>query len=238
MTTIIDIHCHFGHWPFPIPAHGKAETLRLMERFGISLGIFSSAKAVVYDFREGNRELAAVIAGEPRMRGYVVINPNYPQESRRELDTYLARPEFVGIKCHAAYTGVSPSSPAFRELAPHLTEYGCPIKYHADLREVATVAREIPELRFIVPHQGFVNLGPGETPPPNVYADFCGTATDRDRVRALVQALGADHVLFGTDLTLINPAMVLGMIEEAELAPQDKELILWGNAVQLFNLEV
>ena len=235
--TIIDAHCHFGEWPFPIRSYGKAETLRLMDDFGIALGIFSSAKAVLYDFREGNRELAPVIAGEPRMRGYVVVNPNYPEESRRELDTYLARPGFVGVKCHSAYTAQPPTSPGFRSLLPHLAELGRPVKYHAGFEQVAAVARDFPQLAFIVPHQGFLGEEAGQAP-PNVYADFCGTPSDHDRIGSLVRSLGADHVLFGTDLTLINPAGILGMLEEADLPDADRELVLWRNACRLFGLEV
>ncbi len=238
MSPIIDVHCHLGEWLFPVRSHGKAETLRLMQDCGITLGIFSSAKAVLYDFREGNRELAEALVGEPRMRGYVTINPNYPEESRRELDAYLGRPEFVGIKCHANCTGQSPTSPTFRRLLPHLAELGRPIKYHANFTDVAAVAREYPQLKFLVPHQHFLDFVPDQAPPPNVYADICGTPSDRDKVRVVVQALGADHVLFASDMTLISPSMILGMVEESDLSKEDKERVYYRNAAQLFGLQV
>lgn len=235
---IIDTHAHFGDWFFPIRHYGKQETLRLMEQLGIEKSIFSSAKAIVYDFREGNRDLKEVITDTPQMLGYVVINPNYVDESKQELDSYLELPDFVGVKCHASYTGCPPSSPAAKELLRYLQGRGKPILYHSNLEQLAEVAQEFPDIQFICPHFGAVSDRLKEMPKPdNLYVDFCATATTRDKVRAAVQWLGAKRVLFGTDLTLINPSTILGMIEDAEISPEDKELVMHKNAVRLFRLE-
>ena len=101
---IIDVHCHLGRWQFPLPDGGAAGLLALMRQAGVDRAVISSAQAIVYDLSGGNRSLAEAIAGHPELLGYVVVNPNYLEQSCRELDRYYALPNFVGAKIHMFYS--------------------------------------------------------------------------------------------------------------------------------------
>ncbi len=83
----------------------------LMGRWGISKTILSHTKAIVNDFVEGNAELAKEIEGSDDLCGYVTINPNYLEQSMREIEKYLHRPKFVGVKFHPGYARMSIDAP-------------------------------------------------------------------------------------------------------------------------------
>ena len=49
--------------------------------------------------------------------------------------------------------------------------------------------------------------------------------------------MGAERVVFGTDLDLISPAFVLGSVWEAELSAAEERLVLRENALRLLNYD-
>jgi predicted TIM-barrel fold metal-dependent hydrolase len=50
-----------------------------------------------------------------------------------------------------------------------------------------------------------------------------------------VAEVGAERILYGSDLTWIDPRTQLGMILDAEVTDEDKALILRDNALRLFS---
>ncbi len=88
---IIDIHTHYGRWPFPVQANDAAGLLRLMDRHGIERAVMSSAEAIVYDMRSGNARMAEAIRGQDRIFGWVVANPNFLSSSRAQKWTVTWR---------------------------------------------------------------------------------------------------------------------------------------------------
>lgn len=72
---------------------------------------------------------------------------------------------------------------------------------------------------------------------PNVYLDLAGDGYALGLVEYLVAEVGAGRILYGSDLTWIDPRTQLGMILDAEIPEADKAKILRDNAVRLFRLE-
>ena len=105
-VPIIDAHAHYGKWFFPIRMNNMQSFEMLMQRFNMEAAVCSSSKAVVYDFVEGNMELHQALDPSSGVYGYVTINPNYSDLSKKEIEKYLGLPEFKGVKFHTAYTGV------------------------------------------------------------------------------------------------------------------------------------
>ena len=52
----------------------------------------------------------------------------------------------------------------------------------------------------------------------------------------IVNAMGADHVLFGSDSPWTDPAKELSIFKSLPLTDEQKELILCGNAKRLLSL--
>jgi len=55
--------------------------------------------------------------------------------------------------------------------------------------------------------------------------------------RQVIQLVGADKVLFGSDYPLLAPSRLLKEIEGLDLAEEDKNLLLAGNALRLLGIE-
>lgn len=241
----IDAHAHFGRWFFPIYADSIDDIRTLMMKNGIEYCALSSTLAITYDIAEGNEELARHIEGMTMFLGYVVINPNYPDLSRQEMDRYLVKGNFVGVKFHPAYTGRALDDPELLSLLEYAwNKFEKVALLHvwgeANIRKAAKVAAELPEMPMIWGHMG----GPFDWPAAtreakrlkNVYLETCGSTLPPERVREAVEIAGAEKVLFGSDLTLINPALMLGNIIASGLSGADLERVLYWNAKELFRL--
>lgn len=241
---IVDIHSHYGKWPFPMRGTGVDYTLQLMRRRNISKTIMSSSYAIVYDFVEGNRLMADAIEGHPELLGYVTVNPNYFDASCRELETYYRKPNFVGAKIHPMYSRQAANSPEIRALVRKIAEYKRPLLIHTygpgAPSQVLDLAIECPDLPIIMGHGGadaWREAADVVSRTKNLYMEFCCTVHETDKVRRTVEMVGADRVLFGTDLDLIHPGFIAGVYEEAELGRNDAAKILHGNACRLLGLQ-
>jgi predicted TIM-barrel fold metal-dependent hydrolase len=243
--AIIDVHTHYAKWPFPIAQVSPAEMVITLRSHDIQLAIVSSALAILYDFREGNRILAEAIAPHPELLGYITLNLNYLEESLAELDTYLSQPKFVAAKIHPLYCRQKINCPNGHRLLRALVERDCPLLLHTYSSPLESpwnavpIAEANPDLPIILAHMGgdaWLEGTAAAKESANLYLDFCATWADADKVAWAVQELGAERVLFGSDYTLFDPAHTLGMIEEAAVSAEAKALILRGNAERLFGI--
>jgi predicted TIM-barrel fold metal-dependent hydrolase len=240
----IDVHSHYGKWPFPMRRWGVDYTIEIMRKRRINRTIMSSSYAIVYDFIEGNRQMAEAIEGRRELLGYVTVNPNYFEASCGELETYLRKPNFVGAKIHPAYCRLGINTPKMRSLLREIEKYRKPVLIHTfgpgTPSQIQDVARDCPNLPFIMGHGGadaWREAADVISAMDNVYMEFCCSAHETDKVRRTVELAGADRVLFGTDLDLIHPGFVAGVYEEAGLGRDDLEKILYRNAVSIFGIE-
>jgi predicted TIM-barrel fold metal-dependent hydrolase len=238
---IIDAHCHLdvSNTIYPTPDIGPAAFVEEMERFHVERSIVSSLSGIEYDIATGNRALAEAIDGYPSLSGLVVVNPNYLNLSCEEMDRYYQLDNFVGAKLHCYYSEQPTGSPASRALIAEVAKRGKPLLLHTDGPELASTLKEIahahPDLSIIVAH------GPPEgiqaaRETDNVYLDFCSSGPRSDVIREVVDVLGADRVLFGSDESALDRGFVLGTYADAGLTPGESKLVMYENAKCLFKL--
>ncbi|MGQ9454810.1 MAG: amidohydrolase family protein [Armatimonadota bacterium] len=242
-APIIDVHGHLGPWPFPMRSWRTQELVQLMRKRGIVKAILSSTNSIVHDFVEGNAELAREIASYPELLGYVTINPNFPEKSIEEMERYLATKKFVGVKTHPGYSGQSIDGEAMRKLLPKIADKRVPFLIHCWGHEEPTklqkIALEYPQIPFIMGHGGATAWREAiETmkAAPNVHTEFCSSRVERGRIRATIDAVGYERVLFGSDLGLFDPIYNLGIYEEADLNATECQAIMYENAKRVFGI--
>ncbi|MFK7695759.1 amidohydrolase family protein [Paenibacillus sp. HJGM_3] len=101
---------------------------------------------------------------------------------------------------------------------------------------VARLAARYPEAKLLMAHFG----GNGYhgikaiRDCPNVWADFSGTYFRRDELDYAIGQIGAGRIVFGSDMN-ITYLVNVGQLEEAELTPEEKDLIYYKNALKLFD---
>lgn len=238
---IIDVHAHWGPWFFPMDVGDVSVNLRVMDEWGIDLQIVSAVEAVVYDAPGGNAKLARVLAGQPRLRGYVVANPNNLAAVEKDLERYLPTEEFVGVKIHTTYPGRSLTSPQMRDLFALLNDHDAIALVHTwgpDVRDLLALLDANPDVRAIAAHMGafrFDLAAEAARDCDRLYLEPSGSIADAGQVAHVAARVPAAQLLFGTDATLIDPAVSIGLVEDADLDETTRERLYWRNAADLFS---
>lgn len=261
---IIDIHGHLGNINFAPFWQANASRLEdYLEQAGIDRICVSSARAIMYDVREGNKELAEALDTTEKLLGYVTVNPMFP-ESIEDLH-YLENPKFIGVKVHPDYHGYDVSSidamKYLDKVAPKtklmLFHVSCmPGTGFADAIRVAEFAGRHPGTDFVLAHMAgvfqngnypyFPNLQGCENVAAmkleNVYIDTAHYLmyVYPGVMEKMVEIVGADHIVFGTDAPLqgsMQMRFAREIIQNLEIPDTDKEQILSGNAKKLIGMK-
>ena len=240
---IIDVHGHWGPWPFHLDVGDVALNLELMDRYGIELQVVSAAEAVVYDAVAGNAKLAEVLTQQPRLYGYAVVNAKRLERSAEDLRDCLSTGRFIGAKIHTTYPGVTIGSPLMAETFDMLDEVGVPLLLHTwgtDVAMLAGMLEERPNLKVIAGHAGgdaWREAAHAAVECDRIYLEHCRTVTDAGRI-TFARSIGVpmEQFLFGTDSTLIDPCISLGVIRDAGFTDSELEQVLSTNAAGLFGL--
>lgn len=240
---IVDAHAHWGPWFFSMETGSMRLNLALLDRFDIDVQLVSAIEAITYDAASGNAALerALTATDDHRLRGYVTIDPRHLDTAERDL-ARLERPRWVGVKIHTHYSQTPIASPRMADALRLATEVGLPVLVHtwgADVVDLAEQAASIDGARFIAGHMGAHawHLVPeARRRSDRIWFEPCWSQPQAGRVRWVVDAIGSDRLVFGSDATLIDPSVTLGAVEAAELSDSDREAIMSGNAARLFSL--
>lgn len=242
----IDVHLHYGYWPFPIFVNENEEDfLKLLAQAEIEKGILSSSLAILYDFVAGNAQVANLISKHNNLYGYIVLNPNYLKEANEELEKYKDNTKFVGVKVHHTYS-VQPIDSAFSlELFRLIEKTNLPVLVHTygyentAPKRLLKVLDSCPNLTIIMAHMGGDNWREAieiAKLSQNIYLEPSCRYNEYNKIKEAVDRIGADRIIFGSDAPLLHPYFTIGMIEEARLTEEEKEKIYFKNAEKLFNL--
>lgn len=237
----VDILAHLGasEWK----STDAAELQRAAQRARFDATGVASRRALAGDLVEGNAETKALLAEAPQMRGWVVINPVYPERSSEELRKYASNAKWLGAMIHPGMTGESLASSATREMLNAYRRYTKPLLVHVSneqaARELEALAMEFSTLKIIAlgcggdDWQACTHVAKRAT---NVFLEPFSGGPHRGKVEAILAALGPNRVLFASNYPLSNPGAALGLWFDAKLSDAEKQAILTTNAVRLFGL--
>lgn len=237
---IIDVHAHWGPWFFTMDVAGAS--LATMDRYGIDRAIVSATEAVIYDAPAGNRALAAVLAEQDRLYGYVTVNPRRLREAAADLRELLPSGRWVGVKIHTDYTGSPVTTPRLRAALELAAEAGLPALVHtwgSSVLDLAQVCLDVPGLRVIAGHMGadgYAHAIEAANACDRLYLEPCWSHAPAGRIAEVVAAVDVRQILFGTDATLIDPSSAFGAVAAAGLPAETAERIAWRNAAGLFGI--
>ena len=241
-AEVIDAHAHIGPWfNFRIPHPYADGMLRTMDHAGVHVAWITADASIGPDFRLGNALVAEAVEAHPeRFRGYVTVNPHYPEESLEEL----ARRYDAGwrlIKFHTGTHDHPADGPGYRRIWEFAQERGLHVLSHSfpSPERLAALAAEYPDVSILVGHAASsAAAAPAYCAVcrehPNVFLDLCGSTLWRGLLERMVALAGAERVLFGSDIPFVDPRGQLGRVAFARLPDEDLRAVFGGNARRIW----
>jgi predicted TIM-barrel fold metal-dependent hydrolase len=246
-----DMHVHIMGVPGKTPEERAAFLVTVAERMGIErLCMHLGMEPLVQDptpedLRRCNDEcLRAVAAARGRALGLVYLNPNHREASLDEFERCVVEGPMVGVKL---WTARRASAPELDPIVRRAAEYGAPIYQHTWLKvggnfpgestpmDLAELARRHPDAALICGHAG----GDWERgiravrAAPNLMLETAGFDPTAGVVEMAVRELGAERIVYGSDVGGRSFASQLAKIVGAAIPEASKRLILGGNLRRL-----
>ncbi len=242
-VAIYDCHGHLGvHPDFPAVQYSLEEMVRVMDLLHIEVLAISSTLACYNDCPRGNAEVAEVLERFPkRFRGYVTVNPQPEGEALRELErwSYFHRPPL--IKLHPDLHKYPVHGPKYRPVWDYANQTQAVVLVHTWESDpncgpllLMPIACEFRQAHIILGHAGVTCRGYEQSfevaaATPNTFLDITGSQSRRTIIERAVARVGANRILFGSDMPYLEAAMAVGRVLTARISDHDKELILRSN---------
>ncbi|HLM99162.1 MAG TPA: amidohydrolase family protein [Bryobacteraceae bacterium] len=248
---IWDDHCHLGSIPGDTPEERMTALVRWADRLGIerlllSQGYCTALHPTPAQFQEENdRVMRAVHRFPDRSFGSVYLSPAYPEFSVQEFNRCVRDGPMV---CIGEVEADKPCSvPEMDLIVERAATMQVPILQHTWLKiggnepgestpyDVVALAKRHPDVPFVCVHTG----GDWERgiriirDTKNVSAEIAGSNPTSGFVEMAVRELGAERVIYGSDVGGRSFASQLGKVLGAEIPDSAKELILGGNLRRL-----
>lgn len=239
---IFDVHGHIGaHRPFQLGGHDAASVAATCRRMNVAGVCVSSLPSFVSDWKHGNDEVAQACVEHPDViYGYAVPNPYYED---CDLAPYLERPGFRGVKVHGDMQGLPVNDHRYDAAYELADKKGIPILFHAwlpsEVQASADVASRYPNATVILGHSGMTARNSAVEAAKkydNILIDTAISSTYDNAIEVLVDKVGADRVVYGSDISFFDCIHTMGKIALANLSDTDKEKIFGLNAKALFRV--
>jgi predicted TIM-barrel fold metal-dependent hydrolase len=244
---IVDCHVH-SDWTWPslggICRQGNKKDLRAFAKsIGIDKICVSSAKAIEYDFVEGNSDLLALMRELPDLIwGQCMLNPRFGELALEEFDRCVVKGGMVGLgEIYPVLPLWRADEASFFPVMEKVTKHRVPALIHADpLEAIYSLADRFPDAPIIMAHMGGGGGLQGITGPiyetkryDNLYLDTGTSHMESNMIEEAVKVVGADRVIFGTDFPLLEPNAQIQKIRSSRISEGDRRLILGENMARL-----
>jgi len=251
-APVIDMHMHILHEglngvgaTLRMSKGGPKPTFAMLKRLGCVGGGFMSWNGTYgADAPAGNLCVTDALDAAPTgYWGLATLDPvHYSQdEMRTEMLRAYSDPRFIGMKPYVFF-GVEYHSSVYDQW----WEFGNERQFYAgihrvrdgDFLEIETLAAKYPRVRWVAYHCGS-DFKTAEMAVecmqrhPNVFAEITFTSVASGIIEYLVSQVGADRVLYGSDLPMRDPRQQLGWVVYSKLPVEEKIKILGANAMQV-----
>lgn len=239
---ILDAHAHLGRW-FSTYVHAgdAADMVRSMDRLGIRSTALVAFDSIGPDMCGGNDQVAAAMRDFPgRFLGYATMDPNEPAAMAAELKRCFDTHGFHAIKFHCDTHGYPADGDNYRPALEYADAHGLAILIHGTITE--PMLRKYPGAQLLSAHVGgwdgrFPNyIAEMCKDYPNLHCDLAASTVYNEVLEKLVEKVGADRIVHGSDTPLMDPGYQIGRVLQARISNKEKYLILYRNAARLFHL--
>lgn len=266
--AIIDCHVHLNTYgaiePMDIP--GKLARLRgQMDKWNLDHVVLLTSYLSNGD-RPSAAQILEHLEGEQRI--HVVEGIGVTRKEGVDwagIEERLKTKKTKGLKIYPGYEPLYPTDPAFRPAIELSGRYKVPLMIHtgdtyaprAKLKFahpliVDELCVDFPDVKFVICHCGnpwFRDTAEILYKNDNAYADISGLALEEFSVpleafmreeleHLLVFAGEPNRILYGTDWPLVKMGPYLRFVENINLTPEHRAMLLSENASRLFGIEL
>ena len=242
---VVDSHMHLGECKIFELNITEEQLVEYIYKYNITATIVQPFPGAPDPVNVHNRihELSKKLNG--KIYGMASINPYLGDEIvSKELDRVLGELGFVAIKLHTLGHAIPPGNPKATMLFEYAVKYKVPVMVHtgpgpfSDPMNIAPRAEEYTDVKIILAHAGFGVYTQAALwlakKYDNIYLELSWVPVYD--LAVLVNEV-PNKVLFGTDL-LENAPVEFAKLEGLKLPEDIRELILYKNAKEVFNLPV
>lgn len=255
---VIDVHTHpimnhVGRKPAELErliAHGRRFNIEHMIVLGdvLVFGATPNAKQLRF-INDDNIRIARLYPDY--FTAFVYLNPLLGERATMaETERCAAKPGVRGIKLEIANNA---AHPCMRHIAKAARTFNLPVLQHSwsttniknrnhqsDPSTTALFARRNPDVTVIMAHlTGIGFRGVLEAKGlPNLYVDTSGGYPEAGLIEFAAEHLGADHVLYGSDLPIRENSVTIERIRCAQISAADKHKMLFSNTARLLKLKL
>lgn len=244
---IIDIHAH-GCTPGGKLDVNEKKLLHASEKYDIAkiyISNFMARYPTKEQVDEGNLSASEFIKKNPsKIGGFVYVS----HEHDNAVDVVKRGIEEQGFEGVKIWVSEKCDAPCMDKVAEKTIEYGVPMLIHAFHKSrnqlehesvgknIANLAKRFPELKIIMAHLGgnCYNGIPMIKDFQNVWVDLSCSMYHGDYLDYTVENIGAERILFGTDMTgpFLNN---VGKVLHANITEEERELIFYKNALKILD---
>ena len=242
---IVDGHVHIGKSTrLQINMNGDM-LLRIADELGIDRLCCTDLTALFYDMHEGNRLLFDEMKlHSDRILGYCSLHSTrFGQEA---LDEIRRCKEVYGMRGLKIYSTpeMSIAEPATIPILELCAELRMPILAHTTPAECDFLLTRVPDVQFIMAHAGGQPYAHGDwnraimvaKQHPNLYLDTACSTVDSSFVTTCIRELGADRIIFGTDIPLLDPWPQWTKVHQVDVTNAERALLMGGNILRLMGV--
>lgn len=244
--NIWDVHCHLAGFSGTTPEERVADMIRFADRLGVSRMCVSAYGRSYGQSAEGMRRendevLRAAAASNHRALGFCFLRPQHTQACLDELNRCIRDGPMVGIG--ELEVDVLCNSPLLDPIVERAISMKAPILKHTWIKttgnepgestpyDLVELAKRHPQAQFICGHTGGNwELGiRAIRDTENICAGIAGSDPTSGFVEMAVRELGAERVVYGSDVGGRSFASQIAKVIGADIPDSAKELILGGN---------
>lgn len=243
---ITDCHVHIGksNW---LQVYADAEDLiRAADKSGIDRMMVTDLTALIYDIEEGNRLIREAIADhtDRMLPYYTLVTGRHGKKILEDFERYVTDYGFRGLKIYSVPPLQLIDDPYMIPFIEKAAEFRIPILAHSTGAECASLSRQVPDCILINAHMGCCPQASGDWHAsiaaakayPNIYLDTTSSSFDNGMIEFAVEEVGAERVLYGSDLPLLDPTLQIAKVTESTISAGEKDLILHGNIDRILKL--
>lgn len=247
---IWDLHCHLSGVPGQTVKERVEQLLVYADRMGVQRLVFFMgwpflSNPTPEQLRKQNDQVLEALALAPeRAFGFAYVSGEHPDESLKEIERCIADGPMLGIKL---WTARHCSEAALDPIVRRCGDLNAVVYQHTWLKstgnepgestpmDVVALAKRHPEVRIICGHTGgdWTRGIRAVRSMPQVTIDLGGSEPTAGFVEMAVRELGAERVLYGSDIGGRSFASQLAKVYGAELTNSERKLILGQNLKRL-----